>query len=66
MQVIVNGNLTEAPDTATVLELLEQLGLGAETVVVQCNDGIVERERFAATPLAEGDAVEIVRLVGGG
>lgn len=66
MQVIVNGSPTETPDTATVLELLEQLGLGAETVVVQCNDDIVERERFAATPLAEGDAVEIVRLVGGG
>ena len=66
MQVIVNGDGTEVPEAATVLELLEQLGLAAETVVVQRNDDIVERDRFGATPLAAGDTVEVVRLVGGG
>lgn len=66
MQVIVNGAPREIGDQATVLDLVRELGLVAETVVVQRNNDIVERERFAATMLAPDDVLELVRLVGGG
>ena len=42
------------------------LGLKPDGTVVQINDSIVERERFDATLLSEGDHVELVRIVGGG
>ena len=49
-----------------VLDLLQALSLDAKTTVVQRNDDIVERERYADTALTEGDALELVRFVGGG
>jgi thiamine biosynthesis protein ThiS len=35
-------------------------------VVVELNRQIVRRPRLAETPLAEGDAIELVHFVGGG
>ncbi|HNR32615.1 MAG TPA: sulfur carrier protein ThiS [Candidatus Hydrogenedentes bacterium] len=66
MTVTVNGAPREIDDHATVLDLVRDLGLSDATIVVQRNDDIVEREQFAATPLAPNDVLELVRLVGGG
>lgn len=66
MQIYVNGESREAPDQSSVLSLLESLGLKSDGTVVQINDNIVERERFDATLLSEGDHIELVRIVGGG
>jgi len=35
-------------------------------VAVEHNGVIIERDEYARTTLGEGDAVEIVRMVGGG
>lgn len=66
MEIIINGEKRHAPDGATVLGLLESLALRAQGVVVERNGEIVEPERFAATRVAAGDKLEIVRFVGGG
>lgn len=66
MNIVVNGAAREFKPDATVLSVIEALGLHAQTIVVQRNDDIVERERFAETALTEGDVLELVRLVGGG
>ncbi len=66
MEIVLNGETSTVPDETCVGTLVENLGLAAETVVVQRNDDIVPREHFAETRLEEGDVVEIVRLVGGG
>jgi sulfur carrier protein len=66
MKVVVNGEPCEIPDGLTVRQLLEHVGLGAGLVAVEVNKAIVVRARHAEHALAEGDAVEIVQLVGGG
>lgn len=66
MIVSVNGQDRELPEGATVLDLLNALGLGAVPVVVQRNDDILDRESFRETALAAGDRIELIRLVGGG
>ena len=66
LAVTVNGERREAPAGATVLSLLVSLGLDPAHVVVECNGEILRREDFSATPLAEDDALEIIRFVGGG
>ena len=66
MQVVVNGDPVEVAEGATVLDLLEQLGLGPKWVVVERNGEPVERRRNAETSLAGGDRLEIVRAVAGG
>ena len=66
LAVTVNGERREAPAGATVQSLLESLGLDPAHVVVECNGEILRRDDFASTPLAEDDALEVIRFVGGG
>ena len=65
MKLILNGQEQDT-DAATVRELVEQLGLGGQAVAVEVNKKLVRRKDHEATTLAEGDAVEVVTLVGGG
>ena len=66
MKVMVNGESRQVPAPATLLDLLQHLGLDPRTVVVERNREIVRRPRLAETPLVEGDAIELVHFVGGG
>jgi sulfur carrier protein len=66
MQLVVNGAATTVPEGATVVDLLEQLGLGAKWVIVERNGEPVERRDVPTTALAEGDRIELVRAVAGG
>jgi thiamine biosynthesis protein ThiS len=63
---MVNGEPRLVPGPATAADLLRHLGLDARTVVVELNRKIVRRPHLGDTPLAEGDAVELVHFVGGG
>jgi sulfur carrier protein len=64
--VVANGTPTELPDGATLIDLLSALGLGAKWVVAERNGEAINRADMAATVLAEGDRVELVRAVAGG
>jgi thiamine biosynthesis protein ThiS len=66
LQIVVNGDDRRVPGPATLLDLLDHLGLDPRTVVVELNREIVRRPRLGETALAEGDSVELVHLVGGG
>jgi sulfur carrier protein len=66
MRLVVNGDDTEVPDGATVLDLLTQLGLGPKWVIVERNGEPVERRDVKGTSLADGDRIELVRAVAGG
>ncbi len=65
MNVIVNGE-TETCTAASVAGLLQTRGHDPKTVVVEHNGNIVPAAAFAATPLHDGDRLEIVQFVGGG
>jgi thiamine biosynthesis protein ThiS len=66
VSLVVNGESRAVPAGTTLAGLLEHLSLDPRTVVVEHNRRIVRRDALAATPLAEGDAVELVHFVGGG
>jgi len=51
---------------ATLAALVEALGMKADRVAVELNRDIVPRDRWAETPLNEGDRLEVVHFVGGG
>lgn len=65
MRIQVNGEHREVA-AATILALVEELGLDVRKVAVERNLEIVPRSLHAATALAEGDRVELVQFVGGG
>ncbi|MCZ7562989.1 MAG: sulfur carrier protein ThiS [Burkholderiales bacterium] len=66
MQLSVNGEARRFDGTLDVARLLERLDLAGKKVAVEHNGEIVPRSRFADTPLADGDRLEIVVAVGGG
>ena len=62
----INGKEVQLDRPTALLAYLEKLGVSPRAVAVEQNGVIIEREAYASTTLADGDAVEIVRMVGGG
>ncbi len=67
MQFTVNGSPRSFDRAvATVADLVRELCLEGKRIAVERNGAIVPRSRYAETPIAEGDKLEIVGAVGGG
>jgi thiamine biosynthesis protein ThiS len=62
----INGESRDTPALATVADLAAWLDLPAFGSAVELNGEVVRRADHPATPLKEGDRLEVVRLVGGG
>ncbi|HPD45589.1 MAG TPA: sulfur carrier protein ThiS [Anaerohalosphaeraceae bacterium] len=65
----INGLEREFPEgrlPETLADLLNELSICHATVVAEIDGKIVERKDFATTRLAAGQAIELVRFVGGG
>ncbi len=65
-QITVNAEPRTFPAPLTVETLLAALGRDPRKVAVEVNLAVVPRADHPARQLADGDAVEIVTLVGGG
>ena len=66
MQVTINGEARQFDALGSVSALIENLGLDPRKVAIERNLEIVPRSTYAATPLADGDRIEIVHFIGGG
>ena len=66
MRITVNGQQRDVSAGTTVRTLLDVLAVPQQATAVEVNRELVPRSQHAARALAEGDAVEIVTLVGGG
>ena len=66
LKIVLNGSPSEVADAMAVDELIEDLALAPEQVAVEVNGELVARADRAGHQLVEGDAVELVTLVGGG
>lgn len=66
MKLTINGNEREFTGVSTLADLISQLGMKADRVAVELNLDIVQRTKWAETPLKDGDKLEIVHFVGGG
>ncbi len=50
----------------TVAALVEELGLAHRYIAIERNREVVPKSAWASTPVAEGDRIEIVQMIGGG
>lgn len=66
MRLTVNGEMREAPDSATIADLLASLEIEGARVAVERNRVIAPKSLWASTALQDGDQLEIVQFVGGG
>lgn len=66
MYILLNGERQDCPENATLQTLLDELGLSlSASMLVVRNDEIVN-DSNKDQPLAQGDRLDIVQLVGGG
>ena len=66
MQLTINGEARQYDALTSLSSLIEALGLDPRKVAIERNLEIVPRSTYAATPLADGDRIEIVHFIGGG
>ena len=66
MRISLNGKTTDSRGAKTVDDLVGHLGLPPETVLIEHNGVALHRREWRQIPLAEGDLIEIVRVVAGG
>ncbi len=64
--VRLNGEARDCPAGLSLLEGLRHFGYEPRLVVVEVNGAILGRQAWAERPLAEGDVLEVVTIVGGG
>lgn len=65
IELKVNGEAKKT-GAATVEDLLKELGLAGQAVAVEVNQSVVPKKQHGDAQLKDGDAVELVTLVGGG
>ena len=65
----INGVEREFDDGSspgTLAELLDQMGIKQATVGAEVDGSIINRDDFAGTSVSPGQAIELIRFVGGG
>ena len=69
LTIVLNGQprvFTTLPESPSLENLIEALGLKSDRVAVERNGEIVPRTSWAEAPIADGDRLELVHFVGGG
>ena len=67
IRVKLNGREREFALDASLLNVLEALGVGeARHIAVALNGEVKRRDELASMQLSDGDSIEVVRAVGGG
>ncbi|MCI1945978.1 sulfur carrier protein ThiS [Clostridium luticellarii] len=64
--MIVNGEELDITPGTTVSQLLNKLNIDENTVVVEVDLDLLDRDRYKARKLSSTSKVEIIRYVGGG
>lgn len=65
MRVVINGQETMLEGVATVADLIRRYDFQGR-IAVEVNRELIRHGHFATHHLQDGDAIEIVRAIGGG
>jgi sulfur carrier protein len=66
MEITINGEKQTLKDQMSVAQYLEKLGIDPETVIIELNLDILNRDDHGSILIEEGDCIEIIRMVDGG
>ena len=66
MTISLNGERVDAFEAETIAQLIDRYQLPPQSVLVEHNGLAVHRHEWAERSLAEGDRVELIRVVAGG
>lgn len=66
MTVSLNGEKADARGAQTIGELIERYQLSPQTILIEHNGFALHRHEWPQRKLAEGDQIELIRVVAGG
>ena len=66
MRISVNGKEADAQGAQTVAELIDRYEMPPQSVLIEHNGVALHRREWRQRALAEGDRIEIIRVVAGG
>jgi thiamine biosynthesis protein ThiS len=66
MTISLNGENIDAGEAKTIAELVNRLQLPPQSILVEHNGLAVHRHEWSLRPVAEGDRIELIRVVAGG
>jgi thiamine biosynthesis protein ThiS len=66
MRISLNGEESDARGAQTVAELVDRYQMPPATVLIELNGAALHRREWLERALAEGDRIEIIRVVAGG
>jgi len=66
MQIYLNGEQRQIPDSTNMAALIDLLELSGKRIAVEVNEELVPRSTYSDYNLKPQDNVEIVHAIGGG
>ena len=66
MKISLNGESVDTREAKTIAELIDRYQLSPQSILVEHNGIAVHRHEWAERPLADGDRIELIRVVAGG
>ena len=66
IKVILNGKESKFDKKITVRELVQTLSLKPDGLVVQINEEIISKDKYAGHQVNDGDQIELIKFMAGG
>ena len=66
MRILVNGEETDTRGAGNIAELVERYQMSPQSILIEHNGIALHPREWRDRGLAEGDRIEIVRVVAGG
>jgi len=66
MRILLNGEEAETKGAGNVAELVDRYQMLPQAVLIEHNGVALHRREWGQRTLAEGDRIEIIRVVAGG
>lgn len=66
MRIVLNGEEAETQGAGNVAELVDRYQMPPQAVLIEHNGIALHRREWSQRTLAEGDRIEIIRVVAGG
>ncbi len=66
MTISLNGEKADTRGADTIMELIDRYGLPPQTLLIEHNGLALHRHEWPQRSLAEGDRIELIRVVAGG
>lgn len=66
MEITLNGKKEALPGALNLADILDRFSIPDSRIVAELNGRIIPRKEFGSCTVADGDRLELVRIVGGG